>query len=153
MRAFGIRFASQINRRLNLTGEIRWHRGAEDERTRPVDEIVFQRVPSAGERARTGQRLSARVHARKNLTFAVVLGGDTSTLRPHDAGCVRLVEHKRSSIFSGQAYQAVHRRNIALHAEHGLRDDYLRARVARMLAQHALEETQIAMWIDDLRGA
>ncbi len=153
MRAFGIRLACQRKRGLDLSREIGRHRGAENKCARSVDEIFLQRIASAYERTRAGQRLAAGVDDGENFAFARMLGGDSSSVWPEDSGRVRFVEHNCGAVLSRQMKQASHWRDIALHAENGLGDDHLRAFVSRVFAQRSFEEVQIAMRIDHFRSA
>src|SRR5262249_51110565 len=60
--ALGIHIFREMQRGANLSGQIRWHRSAEDEGARVVEKVFFQCSRTADEGTGAGERFAASMH-------------------------------------------------------------------------------------------
>src|SRR3984893_6269779 len=74
-------FANKSNSCSNLVCQVWRHCRAENERSRPIHEIVFERAATAYESTGAGESFPAGMHDREDFAFTPVLGSYSSALR------------------------------------------------------------------------
>ena len=73
------------------------------------------------------------------------MGECATSLRPEYAEAVRVVDHQPGVEAFGEFEERGQRRQVAVHAEHGVGEDQFAFGRAR--AKHPFERREIAMWI------
>ncbi|KOT06761.1 8-amino-7-oxononanoate synthase domain protein [Burkholderia mallei] len=148
MRAARVAFVARDDR------EARGHRARdgrrrgrrEDIAARALHEPFDHRFMRDDERARDARRLAERADVDEVRRAQPVRGERAAALRAEHAEAVRVVDDEPRAVCLGERDEARERRDVAVHAEHGVGDDQLRRRVAG--AQARVERVGVAVRVD-----
>ena len=113
-----------------------------------VYEVVLERGAAADESSGARQGLPAGVDYRHNIIRFAETSRDAPAAGSVDRGGVRFIQDDACAITVGERENFAQRRNIAVHAEHGFRDDQFATAFRVVLTQRGFEYGEIKVRVD-----